>query len=357
MDEEKISVIAILANLILALSKITIGLVSKSSAVFAAGIDSAVDIISSGLSFLGIRAAKKPADKEHPYGHYKLEVLSGLAITIILFLTGVWILYKSYQGFINPKLTGISYLAIGVMAFSAIVNEIMARIKIYYGKKEQSISLISDGVHSRVDTISSLVVFVGLLTTPIFIYSDPLLTLFIGLYIIKESFRLGKEATDSLLDVNAGEKIENKIKQIVKEQNIDLSELKTQKKGSAITANITINLAKSLSVEEANKISTSLQQKLNSSLSNLQYVSIQINSHDVENSYYQPTDLIPWVKIGKGFGWQRKGKFVEKIPEAKGKGPGGKCICSKCSYETEHQRGVPCSTKKCIKCGNPMTRG
>jgi cation diffusion facilitator family transporter len=357
MNKEKVSVIAVIANLVLALSKITIGLISKSSAVFAAGIDSVIDIISSVLSFLGIRAAKKPADKKHPYGHYKFEVLSGLIITIILFGTGLWILYKSYQGFINPKFTDISYLAVGVMAFSAIVNEIMARIKIHYGKKEQSISLLSDGVHSRVDMISSLVIFVGLFTTPIFRYSDPLLTLLIGLYIIKEAFRLGKEATDSLLDVTAGEKIENKIKEIIKGLNIDLSELKTQKKGSAITANMMIKLAKSLSVEEANEISSNLKKKLIDDISNLQYVAIQISSHDVENSYYQPTDVIPGIKIGKGFGWQRKGKFMEKIPEAKGKGPGGKCICAKCGYETEHQRGVPCSTIKCLKCGSPMTRG
>jgi len=142
MNKEKVSIIAIAANLILAVSKISIGLISKSSAVFAEGLHSAVDIFASMLSFLGIRAAKKPADKEHPYGHYKFEVLSGLAITIILFLTGVWIIYESYRGFINPQLTEISYLALAVMAFSALINEIMARIKLHYGKKEYSLSLI-----------------------------------------------------------------------------------------------------------------------------------------------------------------------------------------------------------------------
>ncbi len=357
MNKEKVSIVAVGANLILAISKITIGLISKSSAVFAEGLHSGVDIISSTLSFIGIRAAKKSADKEYPYGHYKFDALSGLIITIILFLTGIWILYESYQVFLNPKLTEISYLGIGVMAFSAIINEIMARIKLYYGRKEHSLSLISDGIHSRVDVISSLAIFAGLFLTPIFRYSDSLLTLLVGIYIIKESFDLGKEAVDSLLDVSAGEEIEQKIRNIIHKQKIELSDLKTQRKGSTITLSIIINLKKSLNVAEANKISSDLQKRLTKEISNLKYVTIQIKSHNVENNYYRPTNIIPGVKIGQGFGWQRKGKFKEKIPEAKGQGPGGKCVCTKCGYEAEHQRGIPCSTIKCLKCGSPMTRG
>ncbi len=357
MNKKNVSVLAIIANVILAISKVAIGIVSKSSAVFAEGLHSAVDIFSSLLSFVGIRASKKPADKEHPYGHYKFEVLSGLAITIILAITALWIIYEAYKGFLNPTLSEISYLALIVMAFSAIINEMMARIKLYYGRKEHSLSLISDGIHSRVDVISSLAIFLGLFLTPYFIYSDPILTLLIGIYILKESYTLGKEAVDSLLDVTAGDEIEQEIKKIVKNQNIELSDLKTQKKGSAITANIIIHLPKSLNLEEANKISSNLQKRLIDSITNLRYVAIQISSHNIENNYYQPTNIIPGVKIGQGFGWQKKGQFIEKIPDAKGHGPSGKCICTKCGYEIEHQRGTPCSTLKCLKCGSPMTRG
>ncbi|MBN2111716.1 cation transporter [Candidatus Woesearchaeota archaeon] len=357
MNKENVSVIAVIVNIALAVFKTSVGLITNSSAVFAAGIDSAVDILSSLLNLFGVKASKKPVDKEHPYGHYKFEVMSGLIITIILFLTGAWILYESYKGFLSPAFTEISYLALGVMAFSAAANEIMARIKLHYGKKEDSISLITDGVHSRVDVISSVVVFIGLFLTPVFRYSDPLLTLLIGLYIIKESFRLGKEATDSLLDVSAGEEIENKIRSIAKSCNTPLSEIKTQKKGSAITANLAIKLDKSLSVDKATVISESLRKRLMENIPSLHYVAVQISSHDVENSYYQPESMIPGIKAGHGFGWQVKGRFVEKVKGAKGQGPGGKCACPKCGYETGHQRGVPCSTIKCPKCGSTMARG
>ncbi len=355
--KEKIAGISVFVNLILAIGKILVGLAAKSSAVLAEGIHSGMDVFSSGIGFLGIKVSKKPKDKEHPYGHYKFEVLTGLIITLILFGTGVGILYQAYKSILNPTQIIMSYLTLGIMIFSAIVNEIMSKIKIKVGKAENSLSLLSDGFHSRIDVYTSLAVLIGLLLSKYWIYADSILAFIIGLYIIKESFSLGKVATDSLLDVSAGKEIEDKIIEILKENKIELSELKTQKKGSAVTANIEIKLPSELSVDEATKKSNKLRDDLINKIDSLEYVAIQIISHDVENSYYQHADIIPGIKIGKGFGWQRKGRFVEKIPEAKGYGPGGKCICTKCGYETEHHRGVPCSTIKCHKCGSPMARG
>ncbi len=341
--KEKVAIISILANIVLAGGKIIIGIFSNSGAILAEGIHSFMDIFSSAIGYIGIKVSKKPSDQKHPYGHYKFEVLAGTIITIILLATGVGIVYEAYQNFLDPKNTKIGYLAFGVMIFSAIVNEIMARLKIHFGKKENSISLLSDGFHSRIDVYASLAVLSGLFLTKYWIYADSLLALLIGLYIIKESFSLGKEAVDSLLDVSAGEEIAEKIKSIAKEQNVEISSLKTQKKGSAITANLEIKLPSNLSVEEATKISENLREKLMEEIENFSYVAIQIKSHEVSTGFYKPT-------FGRGFGWQRKGKFTGEIKEAKGRGTGGNCVCPKCGYKIIHQRGVPCSTLQCPKC-------
>jgi len=225
----------------------------------------------------------------------------------------------------------------------------MARLKIHFGKKENSISLLSDGVHSRIDVYASLAIFIGLFLTKYWIYADSLLALLIGLYIIKESFSLGREAVDSLLDVSAGEEIEEKIKSIVEEEKIEIFSLKTQKKGSAVTANLEIKLSSDLSVEEATKISNSLREKLINEIESLQYVVIQIQSHEVETGFYKPV-------FGKGFGWQKKGRFKDEIEEAVGRGPSGYCICSKCGYKIVHQRGTPCSDLECPKCHIKLIR-
>lgn len=347
--KEKIAGISLLINLALAIGKIVTGIIANSTAILADGFHSGMDILSSCIGFIGIRKAKKPSDKEHPYGHYKFEVFAGLIITLILFGTGIGIIYEAYKNFLNPSQVKIGYLALGVMIISAIINEIMSRIKIYFGKKENSLSLLSDGFHSRIDVYTSIAVLVGLILTKYWIYADSLLALLIGIYIIKQSFFLGKNATDSLLDVSAGEEIENQIKKIVEEERIEVSDLKTQKRGSAITANLEIKLPSELSIEEAEKISNNLKEKLIKNIENLVYVVIQIKSHEVSTGFYKP-------EFGKGFGWQRRGRMKEIVEEARGLGPGGYCVCPKCGYKVEHKRGIPCSKIKCPKCNVSLVR-
>jgi len=341
--KEKIAVISILANIVLAGGKVTIGVFSNSAAVLAEGIHSFMDIFSSTIGYIGIKISKKPEDQKHPYGHYKFEVLTGFFITLILFGTGAGIIYEAYQKFLNPTLLKIPVLAFGVMIFSVLINEIMARLKIHFGKKENSMALLSDGFHSRVDVFTSLAVFAGLLLTKYWIYTDSILAVLVGLYIIKESFSLGKEAVDSLLDVSAGPEIEEKIQGIIRSRNVEIDSLKTQKKGSVITANLEITLPNNLKVEEATKISESLREKLMEEVENLSYVAIQIKSHELETGFYKPA-------FGRGFGWQRRGKFKGEVKEAAGQGPGGYCICSECGYKIPHQRGLPCSTLQCPNC-------
>lgn len=347
--KEKIAILSIIANTTLAGGKITVGIISNSSAILAAGIDSFADIFSSVVSYIGIRISGKPADKEHPYGHYKFEVLSGVIITIVVLATGIGIIYNAFKGFFEPQKIEIGYLAFGIMVFAGIVNEIMARLKTYYGKKENSVSLLSDGVHSRIDVYTSLVIVGGLFLTPHWIYADSVLAIFMGIYIMKEAFIIGKDAASSLLDVSAGEEIENIIKSIAKNENIEVTSLKTQKKGSILTANLEINLPSNLKIDEATKISEKLRGKLVSDIENLQYVVIQISSHEIESSFYKPI-------FGKSFGWQRRGKFKEKIEKAAGQGPDGKCVCPKCGYSVPHERSVPCSSIECPKCNLNLER-
>ena len=343
--KEKIAKISVLANVILAGIKISAGILSKSTAVLAEGFHSLADIFSSLISFLGIKISKKPADKKHPYGHFKFEVLAGFLITLILFFTGIWIIFEAYQKFKNPTAIQLPILALSVMGFSAILNEIMARLKIHFGKKENSVALISDGVHSRIDVFASLAVFAGLVLNKYWIFTDSILAFLIGLYIVKESFSIGKEAIDSLLDVSAPPEVEEKIKEIVKSQGIEISDLKTQKKGSVFTANLEINLPRNLDVETATKISENLRERLMKEIKNLVYVAIQVKSHEVETGFYKP----PLVAFGfkKGFCWRRR---------FRGRGPGGYCVCKKCGYRVEHQPGVPCSSLICPSCKIHLTR-
>lgn len=347
--KEKIALISILANVFLSAGKISVGIIANSSAIIAAGIDSFVDIFSSLISYAGIKFAKKPADKKHPYGHYKFEVISGVIITIIVLISGLGIIYNAYHNFLSPKIVSISYLSVGIMIVAALVNAVMSKLKIYHGKKENSYSLIADGTHSKIDIFTSLIILVGLFFTKYWIYTDALLALLMGTYILKEAFVIGKEAVDSLLDVSAGEDVEKKIISIAQQQNIAINSLKTQKKGSIITANLEIKLPPNLKVEEATKISENLREYLMKEIANLVYVAIQIVSHELETVFYKPD-------FGRSFGWQRSGRFRDEVAEASGRGPAGYCVCEKCGYKIEHKRGTPCSNMKCPNCNINLSR-
>ncbi len=342
ISTERLSLIAIIANAALALSKIFIGLLSRSSAIFADGVHSGMDIISSGISYVGIRFSKKPVDSKHPYGHHKSEVLAGLFITIILFASGLWIIYNAFMGITKPGAVDVSYLALGVMAASAVVNETMARIKIKTGKKYETVSLVADGVHSRVDVFTSLGVLAGLILTGYWSYADSVAAALIGLYIIQGSVRLGKETIDSLLDVSAGEETENRIRNIVSKEGVSLSGLRTQKMGSYIFAELRIKLDPEIRVEDASRITKRIEAKLIGGVQGLKYVVIQVESHKIKQSYY---------KGGLGMEARWKGRMG-----GTGMGPGGECICPKCGYSVPHQRGLPCFEHVCPKCGAKMTR-
>ena len=121
--KQKIVIISVAVNIFLFISKLAVGLLSRSSSILAEGIDSGTDIISSVISSMGIRATEKPVDEKHPYGHYKFEVFSGLLITTILFLTGVGVVYSAYKEFFLFTEVKVGYLSLGVLLFSAVVNE------------------------------------------------------------------------------------------------------------------------------------------------------------------------------------------------------------------------------------------
>lgn len=78
-------------------------------------------------------------------------------------------------------------------------------------------------------------------------------------------------------------------------------------------------------------------------ISNLNYVTIQIKSHELKSTFYKPF----W---GQGFGWEQRGRFKNKVKDAQGRGPGGYCTCPKCDYKISHKKGTPCAILKCPKC-------
>ena len=272
-------------------SKLFFGTLIGSVALVADGVHSSLDVISSFVTFLGLKTAKKPLDKTHPYGYLKAESLAGFFVMILLAITGIWILYEAIQRFFGEELVIFSSSAILVVIASILITESLARLKFKYGRKFESLALVADAEHSRADALSSIGVLAGLFLIKYFSLADAIIAIGIGLYIIFEAFQIGREISDSLLDV-ANKNVEENIKKICESHNIEISDIKTRKIGNSNFAEIKIKLAAKLKVENVEKITKTLEERLLKNIKVLKYVVISIEAYQVKQSIILP-------KIGK----------------------------------------------------------
>lgn len=157
----KVLWIIFFANLLVALLKIVIGSLIKSSSITADGFHSLSDGSSNIVGLIGIGLASKPIDKDHPYGHKKFEVLSGLFIAAMLVFMGGKIIINGLVGFTAPKALSITPESLITILITLFINIIVSKYEYSIGKKLNSYILISDSLHTKSDIFVSL----GVLTT------------------------------------------------------------------------------------------------------------------------------------------------------------------------------------------------
>ena len=279
MNKKNISIIGTLVNVVLACLKLLVGFSIKSAALIADGIHSGMDIISSAVTYVGIKGAEKPADKEHPYGHYRSETIAGFVVIFLLFISAVWIIYEGIIGIIKNEPHAISGIALLVVIISIIANEAMARAKFKVGRRENSLALIADAEHSRADSLSSIAVLIGLSLVYWFSQADGVTAVLVGCYILYETIELGREVTDNLMDV-ANPQIEEQIKKICLKEEIELLEMKTRKIGAKNFAELKIGLSKEWKMERVSEVLKNLENILLKKIDGLNFITIQVASHN-----------------------------------------------------------------------------
>ncbi|GAA0776406.1 cation diffusion facilitator family transporter [Clostridium subterminale] len=157
----KVLWIIFFANLLVALLKIVIGSLIKSSSITADGFHSLSDGSSNIVGLIGIGLASKPIDKDHPYGHKKFEMLSGLFIAVMLVFMGGKIIINGIVGFTVPKALSITPESLITILITLFINILVSKYEYSIGKKLNSYILISDSLHTKSDIFVSL----GVLTT------------------------------------------------------------------------------------------------------------------------------------------------------------------------------------------------
>ena len=156
-------VVGIISNLFLCTMKILIGVFSGSIAIIADGINNMADASSSIITLVGFRLASKPEDKDHPYGHARIEYLTGLFISILIIVLGVQLFKTSLEKIFEPDTLEFSYITIITLVIAIAVKLWQSLFNINIGKKINSLTLIATGADSRNDVIATGAVLISVL--------------------------------------------------------------------------------------------------------------------------------------------------------------------------------------------------
>lgn len=270
-----------IVNTVLVFIKFVIGFIGKSNALLADGVHSLSDLATDVVAMVGSKLSDKPADKEHPYGHGRLEYVTSIIIGIVILILGLALIFNSGSNEIP------SIIVVYASIVTIVVKFFIAKYLCVMGRKMNNQILISSGKESSMDVISSVVVLISSLLIQfsdkisIFKYADMISTILIGLFIIKTGISILRLNINLILgEVEADENYLRDVKNIINSvsgvkliDNIDIIKF-----GSYNEAKIQISVNEDTSLIDAHSIAHQVEDKLKSkSELKIKYVIIHIN--------------------------------------------------------------------------------
>lgn len=193
-------VVGIVSNTAVSAMKIAVGLVFSSISILADGINNLTDASSSLITLIGFRMAAKPADEDHPYGHARIEYITGLIVSFLIIMLGGQMLKASVEKILHPDALQFSLLAVGVLVASILIKLWQARFNMKMGEAIDSATLKATGADSRNDVISTTAVLISLFIGKLTGYQlDGFMGVLVALFIVWSGISLIKETSDPLL--------------------------------------------------------------------------------------------------------------------------------------------------------------
>ena len=263
----RILIVILFFNWLVAFSKLIYGLVTKSAAMTADGVHSFADGASNIIGLVGIWAASKPVDEDHPYGHKKYETIATLGISVMLFLASFDIIKDSFLRLFNPVVPDVSIFSFGLMIIGFLINAVVMKYEYKKGRELSSDVLVCDSIHTKSDMFVSSAVIVTLISTKLgFPIIDTLVAFVIGVLIAKAGFDILKKSSDVLCDGEAVEKA--KIAKVVKGVSGVKSIHKIRTRGREDDVHVDLHVAVNTNMhvdaahELSHRISDTLKEKI-----------------------------------------------------------------------------------------------
>ncbi len=250
---------AMAINLVLALIKISTGVIGNSYALIADGIESTSDIFSSLIVLSGLQISSKPADQNHPYGHGKAESLAALAVAIFLIGAGILIAIQAIREILSPQQAPAWY-TLPILAVIIVVKEGLYRKMYRVGTDLDSSSLRSDAWHHRSDAVTSLAAFVGisiaLIGGPGYESADDWAALLAVVIIFANGIRLLRPALDEMMDASVSDDIERQVISIASSVDgvVAIEKSRIRKSGLGYLMDLHVQVDNDISVKDGHAI-------------------------------------------------------------------------------------------------------
>lgn len=266
--KQKASLFAITSAAVLSSSKFIAGYKSGSMAVISSGLDSMLDIFMSFINFLAIRKAEQPADKNHLYGHGKVEELAAIVQSLVIISTGIFVIYKAIYNYISNFAISYTYLDMGVMVLSLGFSFVITTVLKKVGEKNNSNTLKVDALHYATDLYSNFAALLAILIayfTGLFIF-DNLFAVFIGFFIIYQAVKILKDALFILMDTSVSAEISKKIDRIIEDMPMPYAgyhDMRSRYTGSKKYIDFHLLVCRSATIEEAHDMADRIEHEIN----------------------------------------------------------------------------------------------
>ena len=279
----KVSFVSIVTNVILSVFKLFAGIFAHSGAMVSDAIHSASDVFSTFVVIIGIKISSKESDKEHPYGHERMECVAAIVLATILAITGLGIgssaaeklIAGHYETLVVPGM-----LALIAAILSIVVKEAMFWYTRINAKRIDSGALMADAWHHRSDALSSVGALIGIGGAQLgFPVMDSIASLVICIFILKAAYDIFKDAIDKMVDKACDEETEEQLKSCALAQDgvlgIDL--LHTRTFGNKIYVDIEISADGNMSLFEAHNIAEQVHDSIEQSFPKVKHIMVHVN--------------------------------------------------------------------------------
>lgn len=279
----RVSVTTIAGNLLLSILKLVAGIVAHSGAMISDAVHSASDVFSTFVVIIGIKLSSKKPDKDHPYGHERMECVAAIVLAVVLFITGLGIGINALENIINADYKNLRTpgdLALAAAVISIITKEAMYWYTRAYAKKIDSAALMADAWHHRSDALSSVGALVGIAGAGMgYPVMDSVASIVIFLFILKAAYDIFKDAVNKMVDHSCDDATENAIAECVLSNDdvVGVDLLRTRTFGNKIYVDAEICADDTLTLREAHAIAEAVHDDIERRFPNVKHIMVHVN--------------------------------------------------------------------------------